>query len=286
MARKPKVSILCLTYNHEKFISEALDGFLNQKTSFEFEIVIHDDASTDGTQRIIKEYYSRHPEIIKTILLKKNIHSAGGNILKNAFKYCSGDYIAFCEGDDKWVEVTKLQKQVEFLDFNKDYVLVYSDCIPFNDKGRVEINLNGAKRDLSQNELIGSPSIYTLTTCFRNIIQIPPEASIARYGDLFIWTLLGHYGKGAYLSSVSPPMYRMHEGGMNSMKSNDIKFEMLISTYAAIMMYYRRTGNNECALLFKSKIINSTLKHMLKKISLFVFFVKLLKQLKQLKQSR
>lgn len=258
---KVKVSILCLTFNHEKYIGEALDGFLSQKVDFTYEIVVHDDASTDSTRKIIDEYYENNPTLIKRIYPEANIHSSGGNVLKNALDSCSGEYIAFCEGDDKWVDSNKLKSQVDFLDSNKEFVLVYSDCIPFNEQGPLKIDLYGTKRNLEQDELIRSPSIYTLTTCFRNVIKIPPEASIARYGDLFMWTLLGQYGKGAYLETKKPPMYRMHVGGMHSMKNRHLKFEMLISTYSAINMYYRRTGRDSCAITFRNLIVISTLRY-------------------------
>lgn len=273
MQKKLKLSILCCTYNHEKFIREAIDGFLIQQVGFEYEIVIHDDASTDSTREIIDEYYNNYPNLFKRVYPETNIHSAGGNVLKNAIDACSGEYIAFCEGDDKWMDPYKLKTQVDFLDSNKEFVIVYSDCIPFNDEGPIKINLHGAKRDLTQNELIESPSIYTLTTCFRNIIEIPPEVAIARYGDLFMWTLLGQHGKGAYLESTNPPMYRMHKGGMNSMKSRHLKFEMLIATYSAIIMYYRRIGKDGCAMLFKRLVIKSVVKYLVVNvlISLRVF---------------
>lgn len=264
MNKKIKVSILCITYNHVNFIRDAIEGFLRQNVNFEFEIVVHDDASTDGTREVLHEYLLKYPNIFKLILQDKNLHSSGGNVLKNAIEACSGEYIAFCEGDDKWMDVNKLQSQIAYLDSNKNSVLVYSDCVPFNGNGRLAINLNGVTKDVSKFELIGAPSIYTLTTCFRNIIEIPPEAALARYGDLFMWTLLGQHGSGSYVHSSNPPMYRMHPGGMNSMKSRELKFEMLISTYAAIMMYYRRVGDSVCAKRFKEMIIKETLKYFIK----------------------
>lgn len=269
MENKIKVSILCLTYNHAAFVREAFDGFLSQEVDCKYEIVVHDDASTDSTRDIINEYFLNYPGLIKKVFPEKNIHSAGGNVLKNAMEACNGEYIAFCEGDDKWIDPKKLKNQIEFLDANKEFVIAYSDCVPFNADGLVEINLNGMKRNLSQQELIAAPSIYTLTTCFRNVIKIPPEAAIARYGDLFMWTLLGQHGKGAYIESANPPMYRIHNGGMNSMKSRELKFEMLISTYSAIMMYYRRTGNNVCALKFRQLIMNAVIKYIAVKILIF-----------------
>lgn len=111
------VSIICNTYNHERYVKDALDGFLNQKTNFPFEVLIHDDASTDRTQEIIKEYTEKYPEIIKPILQTQNQRSLG----KSPTYYyqlprVQGKYIAFCEGDDYWIDSNKLQKQIDALE--------------------------------------------------------------------------------------------------------------------------------------------------------------------------
>lgn len=103
-----------LTYNHEKFIRQALDSILKQKVNFNYEIVIGDDASTDNTQKILKEYYKRHPDRIKLLLRKKNI-----GVTKNFYtvlKHMRGKYVAYLEGDDYWCDSKKLQKQFDFLE--------------------------------------------------------------------------------------------------------------------------------------------------------------------------
>ncbi len=118
-----KVSICCAAYNHEKYIKQTLDGFLMQKTNFEFEVIINDDASPDGTADIIREYAERYPEIIKPIYQTENQLSKGVVISRDIlFANSSGEYIAICEGDDYWTDPNKLQKQVDFLDNNPDYI--------------------------------------------------------------------------------------------------------------------------------------------------------------------
>ena len=103
------VSIICNTYNQEKYIAQCLDGFLMQKTNFSFEILVHDDCSTDGTQKIIKEYQSRFPDIIKPIFQKVNLYSQGKRNLINAEQYSrvKYKYVALCEGDDYWTDPLK-----------------------------------------------------------------------------------------------------------------------------------------------------------------------------------
>ena len=112
-----KVTVLCLAYNHAKFIRKALDGFVMQKTDFPFEVLVHDDASTDGTADIVREYAARYPDIIKPILQTENQYSHGGAISRRfLWPRIRGVYVASCEGDDYWVDDRKLQKQADWLD--------------------------------------------------------------------------------------------------------------------------------------------------------------------------
>ncbi len=116
-----KVSICCMTYNQESYIKDAINGFLCQKTNFDYEIIIHDDCSTDNTANIVKEYQEKYPELIKAILQKENQYSKGKNILNFCLAEASGEYIAICEGDDFWTDEYKLQKQIDILDANTQY---------------------------------------------------------------------------------------------------------------------------------------------------------------------
>ena len=122
------VSICCLTYNHEPYIRDCLEGFVNQKTNFKFEVIIHDDASTDKTADIIREYESKYPDIIKPIYQTENQYSQG---IKFGKKYIypkmRGKYVAFCEGDDYWCDNNKLQKQFDFFDFYPEAHPIFSD---------------------------------------------------------------------------------------------------------------------------------------------------------------
>ena len=117
MENEIKVSIVCNAYNHEKYIKKALDGFLMQKTSFKYEVLVHDDASTDGTADIIREYQQKYPDIIKPILQKENQYSQKIRIsYKYQFPRAVGKYIAICEGDDFWTDENKLQKQFDIME--------------------------------------------------------------------------------------------------------------------------------------------------------------------------
>lgn len=132
----PLVSIQCCTYNQEKYIGDALDGFLMQKTSFPFEVIVHDDASTDNTADIIREYEKLFPNVIKPIYETENQYSKHdgslSRIMRNASK---GKYIATCEGDDYWIDENKLQMQVDGLENNKNCSISFCKILQVNKKG-------------------------------------------------------------------------------------------------------------------------------------------------------
>lgn len=114
----PKLTIVCTTYNHEKYIAQALESFVMQQANFHFEAIISDDCSTDSTQEIIREYAKKYPNIIKPILREKNL-GVDANFFAT-YGLLSGGYVAYCEGDDYFTDPLKLQKQVDFLDANPD----------------------------------------------------------------------------------------------------------------------------------------------------------------------
>ena len=125
---QPIITVWCLTYNQKRFIRDALDGFVMQKVNFIFEVIVHDDCSTDGTTEIIQEYAMKYPKIIKPMVETENQWQKGG--LKHIIhlmneKHRRGKYIAFCEGDDYWTDPNKLQKQVDFLENNPGYSMCF-----------------------------------------------------------------------------------------------------------------------------------------------------------------
>lgn len=134
----PLVSISCITYNHEPYIAQTLDGFLMQKTSFPFEILIHDDASTDRTADIIREYEKKFPNLIKPIYQKENQYSKGFTSVSAAWNFprAQGKYIALCEGDDYWIDENKLQMQVDFLENNPEYGMCYTNFNLVSEKSK------------------------------------------------------------------------------------------------------------------------------------------------------
>lgn len=119
---EPVISIICNTYNHEKYISDALDSFLMQQIKVPFEILVHDDASTDSTADIIRQYEAKYPDIVKPIYQKENQYSRGVSITAEIqIPRAKGRYVAFCEGDDYWIDPQKLQIQYDFMESHTEY---------------------------------------------------------------------------------------------------------------------------------------------------------------------
>ena len=146
---KPLVTIRCITYNHEPYIRQCLDGFIMQKTNFRFEAIVHDDASTDGTADIIREYAEKYPEIIKPILQNENQYSKrDGSIRRILNENTHGKYVALCEGDDYWIDPLKLQKQVDFMEKHEDYSMCFHNAYEIFEHKNVEKKLFSKIEDI------------------------------------------------------------------------------------------------------------------------------------------
>lgn len=276
----PIVSICCITYNHENYIAETLDSFLMQETNFPFEIIVRDDASLDKTADIIREYEAKYSNIIKPIYEKENGYQKGIKATPVTFKKAIGEYIALCEGDDYWTDTLKLKKQVDFLTKNKEYIICYGKVEAFNEKGIINNYVGGAKKDLTQKELKRTTPINTLTVMFRNISllkEMPYEVTIVKLGDLFMWSLLGNYGKGKYLGDIKPTRYRIHDGGIFSKKTLLEKEQMWFDTAFALYLYYRRINDNEMSRYFLEKVITTSLRIFGYKNFVFMFLKKIFK---------
>jgi len=187
-----------------------------------------------------------------------NKYSRGVKVnLQYNFIRTKGIYIAFCEGDDYWVDPYKLQIQVDFMEKNHEYVICYGDSQPFNEDGLLNINFGGARKDFSSEELMKGTPIFTLTALFHNIIkEMPPEFGVAGYGDKALWSVLGTYGKGKYLNNIKPSMYRVHDSGVHSGASWRKKKEMRIRTFCAQMAYFSRIGKNDMAEYHRQQMLN------------------------------
>ena len=151
--KQPLVSILCATYNQEKYIAQTIEGFLLQKVNFPIEIIIHDDTSTDGTADIIRKYEAEHPDLIKGIYQTENQYSKRVDIwAKFLYSKAQGKYFAECEGDDYWTDPSKLQRQVDFLESHPDYILSHTAFKYYDQNNGVFLEDQSIKRNLEIQE--------------------------------------------------------------------------------------------------------------------------------------
>ena len=243
---EPVVSISCITYNHVNFIRQCLEGFLKQKTDFRFEVLIHDDASTDGTEDIIRQYEAKYPQIIKPLYEKENQWQKGriGSEIFN-FPRAKGKYIALCEGDDYWTDPYKLQKQVDFLEANQEYNLCVSGSRIYNEVTKEERDEIKIIPDVVSNKDGYTFSLYdtkevwltkTLTSVFRNDNEIFKKLSNYRYGrDIHLFYHILKQGKGYYFTEIFG-VYRIHEGGVESMKQGKINSNASYNCYKELYL--------------------------------------------------
>ena len=202
---RPLVTIACTTYNHENFIEECIGGFLMQKTTFPIEIIIHDDASTDGTAKIVEEYANEHPELIVPVYQKVNQYSQGIKPWPNfVFPKARGKYIALCEGDDYWTDPYKLQKQVDFMKENPDCSLCFHNVL--KTKENIELGIIKPKKFKqffnSQDILINNgKEMATCSLLFKNDLlkKILDFSSKAPVGDFPLKLFLSEFGDIGYL---------------------------------------------------------------------------------------
>lgn len=229
-----------------------------QKTDFEYEILVHDDCSTDGTTEIVKEYENKYKNMIKPIYQDENLYSKGLHSFMEIFsKKAKGQYIALCDGDDYWTDPLKLQKQVDFLEANPEYVVCYHDAKIIGVDGNLikkSILGDNYKKDYSKDESIKGAWMPTLTRCFRNVVkEYPQEFYMVPHGDLFITSILGHFGKAKYLEGIGA-CYRQQPNGAWSSLSEKKKNESTIVSYICLFSYYRRIGMDNYSQYFFEKM--------------------------------
>ncbi len=205
------VSVICNAYNHEKYIRKTLEGIVVQKTNFDFEVLIHDDASNDSTADIIREYEAKYPNIIKAIYETENQYSKhDGSLRKIQYGRVKGKYIAFCEGDDYWIDEYKLQKQVDFLNEHPDYTLCVTSSIVNNlaSNKKVDTMIIKKDKDIDVKKIIKEENgrfFQFASTMFRKeiVLNIPQWRLYFPVGDIALFINAGINGKIRMLSDVT-----------------------------------------------------------------------------------
>lgn len=222
----PDVSIAMLAYNHEKFIGEAIESVLMQKTNYKYKIVIAEDGSKDNTRSILLEYQKKFPDRIRLILQDKNVGAQANNI--DLLSNLEGKYVAALEGDDYWIDPLKLQKQIDFLETNPDFGLIFTDADLYyqNSKKVIKSYDKTFKRKIPTGNVLdilieGNP-YKTCTAVFRHelISDIFQEKILNRkgFGDKSLWMHMASKSKVAYLPE-STSVYRVLESSASHFKN-------------------------------------------------------------------
>lgn len=252
------VTISCLTYNHEPYIRQCLDGFVMQKTNFRFEAIVHDDASTDGTAAIIKEYAERYPDIIKPIFEIENQYSKrDGSLTRIMNSHMHGKYIAMCEGDDYWIDPLKLQKQVDFLEAHPNYGFSYTNVII--DQSDKNIIIKRKTISISDNIcdylMTKNNPIITATVCMRKDIYMAFNLEKDKYeinmlmGDLPLW-IYASKDKCVHFLDERTTAYRLLLESASHSK-DPLKLRIFMENAKDIKLYmnsYYNLGYSEAAI--------------------------------------
>lgn len=199
----PLVSVCCTTYQHVQFIRQAIEGFLLQRTSFPIELIIRDDASTDGTAAIVEEYAERYPDLIHPILNEENQYRKGVRPIPDAMAKARGKYIAICEGDDYWTDPLKLQKQVDFMETNPGHTACFHRAHRLQD-GELElfpIPEDIDPMDVRFDDLLRTYNfVITASVLFRrSVLPLPKWFMRVPFGDMAIYAVVGSKGRMAML---------------------------------------------------------------------------------------
>lgn len=256
---EPLVTIQCLAYNHQEYIKDAIEGFLLQETNFPFEIIIHDDASTDSTAKIIKDYEKKYSKIINPIYQKENKFQAGkknevGDII---YEQTKGKYIALCEGDDYWIDKDKLQIQIDYLKKNKNIDFCFHSSKRFD-------YLNG-----NEEKIIGIYANKTSILPFETILTRPhsmiPTASIVyskeikgklieftrsnlylKQADTILQIIAASKGGAIYINkTMSVYRYRVNDSWTHLYNHNyEFQLEVFLSKIKYFISLYSFLGSN------------------------------------------
>lgn len=212
MSSTPTVSVVTIAYNQEKYIAQALDSFVSQKTSFSFEVIVGDDCSNDNTPRIIAEYAKKYPDIIKPILRQQNIGAVPNFI--DILQAAKGKYIALCEGDDYWTDPTKLQQQVDFLDSHPDFAICFHP-VKVVTEGQRQTSVYPVKTQIAKltiKALLESNFIQTNSAMYRRQSYISLPDKILPF-DWYLHLFHAQFGKIGYIDKVMA-VYRKHPSGL------------------------------------------------------------------------
>jgi glycosyltransferase involved in cell wall biosynthesis len=263
------VSICCLAFNHEAYISQTLEGFVSQKVDFNYEVIVHDDCSKDSTRSIILEYQNKYPLLIKTVFQEVNQYSQGKKpIFTDVFPKARGKYIALCEGDDYWTDPKKLSKQVELLERNKGCVLCFHDVQILMENGELKNDhlANPPEQELNLHTVARFGNfIHTPSILFRNILgQVDPKLLQTAVGDFLLQMLIAE--KGNFIKA--PGVMAVYRYGVGAWSTEGEYKRRLgtAKTHLVIAEYYHQRNHPEVVDILLKRV-NRFLREQQHKIS-------------------
>jgi glycosyltransferase involved in cell wall biosynthesis len=238
----PLLSVCLITYNHAKYIREAIDGVLMQKVNFSWELIIADDFSTDGTREIVLEYKEKYPDFIKLILQEKNVGPAKNWM--DLITTPSSKYIAYFEGDDYWLSSDKLQKQVDILDARDDISFCFHNNLIIDEDDAEKVRISNPKQSVvtTIEDIIDAWYVMTCSIMFRNafIKELPPWYSNFKSGDYILQLILATHGDVYYIDEIMG-CYRIHKGGISrTFKMYDSQYDLI-----DLLLNFNKYTNNQ-----------------------------------------
>lgn len=241
----PIVSIICNTYNQEAYIEKTLKGFLSQKTSYSFEILVCDDASTDDTPLILREYEKKYPSIIHCYYHEENLYSKGINTFYPLVEKACGKYIAVCEGDDYWIDTNKLEEQVKYMEAHDDCSFCFTNAyLQYGEKiKRLQVpwdrtvTYDKNKEDYTIGELANLGFIPTASFLYRNGYPYPEMPDRAYRGDLYLKLSMAYYGYAHFINKPMVVYRRAVENSLTAQWANNDKLH--ISQLKAMIVTYK-----------------------------------------------
>lgn len=265
MKNRPVVSVCCITYNHAKYIREALDGIIMQKTSFSYEIIIHDDASADGTKEILIEYQNKYPKIIRLILQHENVFSKGHRPFADyVFPAAKGQFLAICEGDDYWIDELKLQKQYDIMLRNPEAVMVFHNYYKKDKDGRL-LKVVYPQKDMYELEDILRGMIISLHSCFIRKEWCDEVLPFIKYKEEHVYFIFLLSTKGSFIKiDEYMGVYRVHDNGAWS--SADA-YSRLISIHSGLDLMIKYLSDNRSGIkIIKYRKVKSSINYALRSI--------------------
>lgn len=236
-------SVVVITYNQDKYISQTLDSILKQEHGYKYEIVIGDDCSLDKTKQIIEEYVEKYPEIIKPLYNNPN-----KGLIKNYFNvinHCNGKYIMECAGDDYWLP-GKVKKQIEFMEANPDIGMCYTKAKYWNDKlSKYEKRIFGQDVSCFETILLDGNKVPALSVCFRNelvfnyIKDVEPQKKEWLMEDVPMWLYFTYFSKIKFIDEVTA-VYRVLEESASHSSDINKQLKFVNSAYDIRCFYINK----------------------------------------------